>query len=362
MTSASSRSALRTSILLTVVVSLGVGLLVFYKSLILVAVVAAAFAYILLPVVDWLEQRFRANRVVVVMLVILFVIAVLVLGAVGLFPVIKKELVAIADMVPQLKRYIVFKWIPWFQSFFERFEITGLLPFNRLSEDFMTSQVGSPSTAIRKLLNQTPSLFGGVINVVLIPFLCFFILKDIESIKSFVRSLIPSDLYPSVQSALIEIDEILRAVLVRQLMVAMILACLYMAGLSIVGIKYSIAIGAIAGFCRVIPYLDVVVGVALSMVVIVTDIDSASFASIFGVAIVFVSVQSIDGIFITPRVIGQRVGLHPFVVIASLFAFSDWLGFLGILLAIPIVAICKILFVRIIASYRQSDFFLNRWP
>jgi len=362
VTSSPSRSAIRASILLTMVASLGIGLLVFYKSLILVILVSTAFAYMLLPVVNWFEAKFRMNRILVILLVISFVIAVLVLGVVGLFPLIKTELVAIADMLPQLKRYIVFTWIPWFQTFFDRFEIADLLPLNKLSEDFMATQVGSPSAAIRNLLNQTPTLFGGVINVVLIPFLCFFLLKDIDGIKSFVRSLIPSDLYPSIQSALVEVDTILRAVLVRQLMVALILACLYMAGLSIVGIKYSIAIGAIAGICRVVPYLDVVVGVGLSMIVIVTDLESASFASLFGVAMVFIIVQSIDGMFITPKVIGQRVGLHPFVVIASMFAFSDWLGFLGVLLAIPTVAILKILFVRAIVSYKQSEFFLNRWP
>ncbi len=362
MTTDTSRSAVRTFILLTASTVLVTGLLLFYKSLMLVFAIAAAFTYILLPVIDLIQIKLRMNRILVVLLVIHLVIAMIVLGVVGLVPIIKTELVAIADMVPDLKRYIIFTWLPWIKSFFARFEVIGLLPFDRLSHEFLASQVASPSNAIRNLLNQTPNLFGGVINVVLIPFLCFFLLKDISLIRTFIRSLVPSDLYPNLKKALTEVDEILRAVLVRQLMVALILGCLYMAGLSVVGIKYSIAIGAIAGICRVIPYLDVVVGVALSMTVIVTDPDAASIAPLLGVAVVFVVVQSIDGMFITPRVIGKKVGLHPFVVIASIFAFSDWLGFLGVLLAIPTVAIFKIFFVHVLNAYRSSRFYLNRWP
>ena len=135
-------------------------------------------------------------------------------------------------------------------------------------------------------------------------------------------------------------------------MVAGILAVLYILGFSIIGLQGAFAIGLIAGACRIINYLDVIVGGTLSLMVILSDFQG--IGQLLAVAGVFLVVQSVDGMFITPRVIGDRVGLHPVLVIVSILSFGDLFGFWGVLLAIPVLAVAKVLWFSTKPFYLAS--------
>ena len=139
------------------------------------------------------------------------------------------------------------------------------------------------------------------------------------------------------------------------MIVAAILAVLYVVGLSFIGLPQAVAIGVVAGICRMIPYLDVVVGGGLSLIVLLADFQGAT--QLLSVAIVFLVVQAIDGLLITPRVVGERVGLHPMVVITSVLAFANWFGFWGVLVALPVVAIVKALLVTARPFYLASQLY-----
>ena len=164
--------------------------------------------------------------------------------------------------------------------------------------------------------------------------------------------MVPRDLEEPAILFIQEINKVLRSVIKGQVIVATILAALYVAGLSLVGLHAAVAIGLTAGLCRIIPYLDVLVGGSLCLLVILAD--TADLGLLFAVACVFVIIQSLDGMIITPRVIGERVGLHPFLVIISIIAFGDLFGFFGILLAIPCIAIVKLIVQNLKPIYYAS--------
>ena len=136
------------------------------------------------------------------------------------------------------------------------------------------------------------------------------------------------------------VSDALRDAIKGQAIVAGILAVLYVAGLSMIGLQGAVAIGLLSGICRLIPYLDVIIGGSLSLIVVLSDFQGAG--QLLAVAGVFLIVQSLDGMLITPRIIGEKVGLHPIIVIVSIIAFGESFGFWGVILAIPGIAVAKV--------------------
>jgi predicted PurR-regulated permease PerM len=202
------------------------------------------------------------------------------------------------------------------------------------------------------------SLVGGVANLVMIPVFTFFMMLDFPRFRGTLSRLTPADLRAPARAVLARVDQTLRSVLQGQITVAAILAVLYVVGFSLIGLQSAIAIGVVAGICRVIPYLDVLVGGSLSLIVILSQFEG--FSQVLLVVLVIGVVQGIDGALITPRVIGNRVGLHPLVVIASVLAFGDWFGFWGVLLAIPIVATFNALLAAALPYYLASRAYTDR--
>ena len=172
-----------------------------------------------------------------------------------------------------------------------------------------------------------------------------------------LQKIVPVDLIRPVGVFRRRINRALQSVITGQAMVAASLALLYVIGLTVVGLQSAVAIGVVAGLCRLVPYLDVVVGAALSVIVIVSDFHG--WGQVAAVALVFLIVQVIDGMYITPRIIGEKIGLHPAVVILSVFAFADWFGFWGVLMVIPVIAVGKVVLTTVLPYYRASRAY---WP
>ncbi len=162
-----------------------------------------------------------------------------------------------------------------------------------------------------------------------------------------------------VKDVAVSVDHTLRNVIKGQITVAGILTLMYVIGFGLVNILFgfpsAIAIAIVAGVCRIVPYLDIFVGLVLSGIVITSNFQN--WGQVIGVVGVIAVVQLIDGMYITPRVVGERVGLHPLIVILSVLAFADWFGFWGVLLAIPTVAVAKIVFMSLMPLYRSSQVF-----
>lgn len=329
-----------------------------YQSLMVSLALSLFFTYLLAPLVRSLESRTHLGRMSSASLVLAALLAFLTVIVALLLPVIYREMMGLLRLLPQafdyasglvepLKLYVVRRgWI-------ELSTIEEVVREFSLFSQF-TDQAQS---ALEKLWAATPTLLGGVLNVLLVPLLTFFLLTDLEVISGALRRLTPPDLRTSMNALRERVDRTLRSVLKGQVIVAFTLGVLYMIGFSLVGLQSALAIGAIAGVCRIVPYMDVVVGGLLSLVVIVTG--TGGFAQAIGVLIVFVFVQSLDGMLITPRVVGERAGLHPGVVIASVLAFGDWFGVFGVLIAIPLVAIAVVVSREVAGAYFQSRFFLE---
>ena len=338
--------------------SLIVGLLLFvilsvYQTLIVPIFAALLLAYLLIPLVEQLD-RLGLRRGVAAAAIICFSVAALTVVAIRFAPVLYLQVVALFKLIPYAMEVVVRDWLPMVEQTIIESGLVGervvrnffanLNPLSQLDQQL--------HTGFHQVYVTLSSLLGGAINVTLVPFLLFFLLKEYPKLASRMSTMVPEDLRGPVDDFIVNINATLRAVIKGQVMVACILAVLYVIGLSAVGLQAAVAIGVVAGLCRIIPYFDVVVGLLLSGVVIVANFNG--WGQAFAVGIVFLVVQLIDGAIITPRIIGERIGLHPVIVIISIFASTDWFGLWGVFVAIPLLAVIKAIVATAIPYYRGS--------
>lgn len=332
--------------------------LLFYRSLLISLTLGLFFAYILAPLVNLAEAKIFKSRKWATLFVVVIVFGLLGTIIGSLIPFIYDEGLGLIKLIPQAVEGILTKIEP-LKTLIVNKGLVRQSTLDRFLEnmDVIDQLMLQVKTTANKVWNSTPKVLGGVVNFFLIPFITFFILKELNVIKSELRGFVPLSLQRDFSHYVQKVDSSLRSVIKGQVIVALCLALLYMMGFGIVGIKFGIGIGAIAGCFRVIPYLDVVVGIILSLIVIVSQ--GYGIGVTVSVGLVFLIVQIIDGMYITPRVIGERAGLHPGLVVLTLFAFADWFGFFGVIIAVPTVAILVVTVGFLKSFYRKSEFYLN---
>lgn len=328
-----------------------------YFSLLVPILVSCFFTYLLLPLVDRLE-RLRVPRLAAVCAIVLGVVALIVFAVVRVVPILYQQVLLLVQLIPTAVNTVIETWLPHAEKSLANFGLMSPEEIHKLLSGAsvlarLDSQVQAGITGLWKT---GTSLAGGALYLLLIPTLTFFMLKDYRALCQGLKSLVPLDLVEPTGRMVHRINLTLRSVLKGQAIVAGILTILYVIGLSVVGLTSAVAIGVVAGICRVIPYFDVIVGGILSTIVLLSDF--GGWGHVLSVVLVFLIVQAIDGAFVTPAVIGERIGLHPVLVILTVFAFGGWLGFWGVLLAVPAAALVKVLIESILPYYRASRAFL----
>lgn len=332
-------------------------IVVVYYSLLLPLLVSGFLTYILVPLVDRLE-RHKVPRIAAVLGMVFVFVGALTLVIVRFAPLLYSQALLLIELMPRAVSTVLERWLPVAERYVAdlgiltpeqvHHYISGDSLISRFENQMQAGLIGIWTTGSR--------LVGGMINVLLIPLLTFFFLKDYPRIASSLRGFIPRDLLGPVRMLLRRIDATMRTVLRGQAMVAGILAVMYVVGLSIAGLRSAIAIGVVAGLCRFVPYFDVIVGSILSTVVLLSDFQG--WGQVLAVVIVFLVVQSIDGAFVTPAILGERIGLHPMAVIVSVIAFGNWFGFWGVILAVPVVAVLKVIYETLAPYYLSSRAYL----
>jgi predicted PurR-regulated permease PerM len=172
-----------------------------------------------------------------------------------------------------------------------------------------------------------------------------------------IRDLLPLGIRTDVVSTAVQVDRVLSDFVHGQLAVMGIMAALYALGYSLIGVPLAVPIGLLAGFLTFVPYLGS--AVALVFGVLMVLLHFTSVGQLVWVLVVYVLIQTLDGIVITPRVVGGRLGLSPVWVLFALTAFGQLFGFLGVMLALPASAVMKVFVVEALNRYRRSDLYLG---
>lgn len=304
-------------------------------------VAAALLAYIGDPLADRL-QKLKFPRTIAVVAVFLLTFVGIGLLVILVVPLISTQVSALLSALPDIVAKAEQVWLPTITEFLDidSDEHIGLGAFISRYSD-MAGSWGA--TVLMSLTRSGGALAAAVISLFLIPILTFYLLRDWDSITRKLGALVPIRQRETVFQLARETDDVLGAFLRGQIMVMFALAAIYSFGLSLVGLKFAIAIGVVAGLVSFVPYLGFVFGIALAGLTVALEPDP--LLRLAGVVATFSIAQLIEGSFLTPKLVGDRIGLHPVMVIFAVAAGGQLFGFFGILLALPAAAALSV-FVR----------------
>ena len=211
------------------------------------------------------------------------------------------------------------------------------------------------SSTIDTVLMSGSSVIAGFVNAILIIFVMFYLLMDWNHFFSLVKNIVPVRAQETVHHLAMHTDGLLSQYLRGMLIVISIMAIYYSAGLSLIGIKGAAALGIFTALMIVIPYIGITIGLTLATLSALLQFGPGT--EIIGVLILFGIGQFLEGFFLTPRLVGERIGLHPVAVLFALLFFGKLFGFFGVLLALPISAVSLVLVQYIWSIYTQSSWY-----
>ena len=233
-------------------------------------------------------------------------------------------------------------------------EIVGISPLVNLKK-YSPQVFAFVSNIAKKIFKSTFGIFGIIINFLIFGVVTIYLLKDFDNITKGARGLIPLSAHDKTVEVFSKIDVNLKEFFRGQITVCLILSFIYSIGLTIVGVPLAFVLGFIAGFGNVIPYVGTIIGLGLT--VIITLVQFHDVQHVLFVLMVFGIGQLLEGVVITPKIIGDKLGLSPVIVIVSILIWSQLLGFLGLLLAVPFTSAAKVLIDEGIIKYRSSSLY-----
>jgi predicted PurR-regulated permease PerM len=318
----------------------------------------AAFilAYVLRPVCLWLERHRlpRALAALISMLIglgLIFFIFSLLIG------LLKYEIPLIRAQLPE--------WIAntqaWLGPKLEQLHLNldwstlKASVTQKITEHINDNADALMNSTINTVLVSGSSVIAGFVNAVLIIFVMFYLLIDWEQFFELIKKAVPLRAQETVHHLAMHTDGLLSQYLRGMLIVISIMAIFYSAGLSFIGIKGAAALGVFTAIMIIIPYVGITIGLTLSTLSALLQFGPGP--EIIGVLALFGLGQFIEGFFLTPRLVGERIGLHPVGVLFALLFFGKLFGFFGVLLALPISAVSMVLVQYAWSLYTQSSWY-----
>lgn len=324
-----------------------------FPPIVVVLLLSGLLSYALLPVVDWLETK-GLSRTIAVLLVALVGVGMLTLTSVLLAPTVAEEMQRIPEALRQMvgeaqRLWARFsEWLPApfvalldrltesFKSFFERSQTPGAERISRYA--------GTAASAVTALAS----------GLVLVPVFVFLMLRGYHPFIDGLRRFVPPRWRPQFYARTAEADGVLSGFIRGQLLVALILAVLYSVAFSIIGIPLAIVVGILAGFGELIPFVGNAIALVMGSLLALAGGQPLDVLWVVGS---YAVIQTIQGSFISPYVMGKKVHLSPITVIVSLAIGAQLLGIIGMLAAVPSTALLKVAARAATCAYRQSPFF-----
>jgi predicted PurR-regulated permease PerM len=324
-------------------------------------VFAALLGWLGDPLVDRIEGR-GLSRNIAVLLVFGAMMLALAIALVLLVPLLERQVIVLVQSLPRYRDWLVGTVVPWLEHR-TGMQLMAWMDPERLIELVRShwQQAGGMARTVLGYLSRSGfALLGVVANVVLLPVLTFFFLRDWDVFVERIAALVPRDHEAIVSRLANESSAVLGAFLRGQFLVMLILGVLYGLGLWAVGLDLGVLIGVLAGLLTFVPYLGpatvIVFGGIASLV------QYGDWPHLLGVLAVFGVGQAIESYWLTPKLVGDRIGLHPVAVIFAVLAGGQLFGFLGMLLALPVAAVANVLLHYAVERYRASRMYQGEPP
>jgi predicted PurR-regulated permease PerM len=341
---------------------LGLGVLLWLLGPMLVPfAVSALLAWLANPLVERLERNGR-SRTVGTLIVFALMVLVLVIGLLILVPLIESQVQAFIDWLPKLAAWITGVAVPWLErklrmelaSYIDPMVIADLLRAH------WQQAGGVAATIIAGLSKSGLAILGWVADLVLVPVLTFYFLRDWPEFIERIRELLPRPVEPTVSQLARESDQMLAGFVRGQLSVMVVLGTIYGIGLWAIGLDVGLLIGMVAGLMSFVPYLGATIGITAAL--IAAGVQYGDVQHLLMVGAVFAVGQTIENFVLVPYLVGDKIGMHPVGVIFAIMAGGQLFGFLGVLLALPVAAVAMVLLRHAHKVYTDSAMYGGAAP
>lgn len=316
--------------------------------------ISGVIAYLFDPLVDKLEKKFSRTFSVIT---IFFLIIILILGLfLILIPILHNEIVKLIQYAPELLVRIQNEYLPLISDFIG-YELKSLdIETIRNSLRNNWQEVGNLASAIMfNITSSGQALFTILAYLLLIPVVTFYRLRDWDELLEKMKILIPVKFKKTIISLFNECDNVLSEFLRGQLLVMLSLSLIYSSGLWLAGIEYSLLTGFFSGFVSFVPYLGAITGIVIAGTI--AFFQHQDLLHLLFVALVFGTGQAIEGMILSPLLVGDRIGLHPVAVIFAVMAGGQLFGFTGILIALPVAAVLLVVGRFVFDKYTISKLY-----
>lgn len=316
--------------------------------------ISALLAYLGDPIVDKLEQK-KLSRTLSVSIVFGVLVLVGLILLLVLLPMLTAQVGALFKRLPDYLALFQSNVIPWLASFGFPVEVFDIDTIKQSITSYW-SEVGQVAGSVVKYMTHSGVIaMQWLANLVLIPVLTFYLLRDWDLLVARFRELMPRSNADKIITLSLECDDVLAAFLRGQLMVMAALATIYTIGLALIGLELALLLGVIAGVVSFVPYLGLIVGIGLAG--LAAYLQFHEWLPVIMVVGVFSVAQMIEGMVLTPRFVGERIGLHPVAVLFAVMAGAQLFGFTGILLVLPVAAVVMVLLRHAHQQYIESHLY-----
>lgn len=335
------------------------------------ATVAAALIYLLSPILtpfllagilayicDPLVTRMLAKKIprtVGTILVMILLTGVFVVLTLIMVPLIEKEIGLFMERLPGVLDWLRGTVAPWLQTALGvelQFDIATL---KQAVSAHWQSAGGIAAKLLPSLTSGGMALVGFLMNLLLVPVVLFYLLRDWDMLIARIDEMIPRRWHPQVAGLAGEMDHVLAEFLRGQVSVMLLMAAYYVAGLWLAGLDFALPIGLLAGLLVFVPYLGMITGLTLATLAGIMQFQALT--GLIPVWVVFAIGQALEGMVVTPWLVGDRIGLHPVAVIFALLAFGQLFGFFGVLLALPVSAALLVWLRHVRRKYLESGIY-----
>ena len=314
--------------------------------------VSALFAYLGDPLVDRLE-RLKLSRTLSVSIVFVIMTLLLIAVILLLLPLVERQISYLIGKLPDYIQWIRTTVLPWLQKTLH-IDAAAFDPavIQKALTQYWQQAGGIATQVVASVTGSGLALLGFIANLVLIPVVTFYLLRDWDRLVAGIRELLPRQSVDRISGIARESDEVLGAFLRGQILVMLSLGLVYSIGLWMAGLDLAWLIGMVSGLVSFVPYLGFIIGVLAAGIAMI--VQTHELAQLIPVLIVFGVGQLLESFVFTPFFVGNRIGLHPVTVIFAIMAGGQLFGFAGILLALPVAAVLAVIVRHLRQGYVNS--------
>ncbi len=324
------------------------------KSVLTPFICSIVIAYFLNPLVERFHRKYHINRLRATSLILGLFFATLISSGLLIFPVMYSQTVDFINTVPGYMRTFTVEFYPKISVFLNRlgFSFDGDFAHLAQKEELATKVFDFSKAMLGNAISSSSAIIDILSLIFIMPILLFYFLKDWDVMVRKIDEYLPQGGRQQIRKVFIDIDQTMSGYIRGQFNVCLMLGIFYAALLSCTGLNFGFLIGFMTGMLVFIPYVGMLIGVTTAIIVAIFQW-GFDFGNIGLVSLVFLIGQVVESNFLTPKLVGSRIGLHPLWLIFGLFFFGVLFGFTGVLFAVPLTAISGVIVKHLATEYKK---------